>query len=89
MSKHGAEVMAPEKSKPTLHLDMEEIEGMGDAEVGDSFEIHLKAKLTGMNLSEHMTKAGAEKYHSLTFEITHAKKMDRVMPEKKETVETE
>ena len=70
--------------KPTLHLDMEEIEGMGDAEVGESFEIQLKAKLVGMNLSEHMTKAGKETHHSLTFEIAHAKKLDRVMPEKKE-----
>ena len=72
-----------EKMRPTLHLDMEEIEGMGDAEVGDSFEIHLKAKLISMSLNERMTKGGKETHHSLSFEIAHAKKMDRVMPEKK------
>ena len=43
---------SPMKPKPTLHVDLEEIDGVGNLNVGDTVTLTVTGKVTGMNKDE-------------------------------------
>ena len=43
----------PKKMPPMLNIDLEEIEGAGDLEFGDTVVLIVKGKVTSLSTSEH------------------------------------
>ena len=62
--------MAPSKMPTMLHLDMDEVKGLGDAEVGDALTLTVKVKLVGM--FKH-----SKEPNRLDFEVREATVADR------------
>ena len=88
-SKHKAPDTAltqPEKMKPHLHLDIEEIEGLGEVEIADRLVLEVKVKVTG--IMQHENEKG-DAYTDLDFEITSAKLSDREVRREKSGEESE
>lgn len=70
---HTEQPVAPEKMKPRLHLDLEEIEGLGDVDISDRVVLEVKAKVMGINKRQD----GDEEYTGVEFELTSVKLSDR------------
>jgi hypothetical protein len=41
------------KPKPSLHIDMEDVERLGDAEFGDTLELRLRVKVASISQDEY------------------------------------
>ena len=55
----------PEKPKPTLYADLEDIGEAGDIQVGDTMSLKVSAKVTGIREQEYEGSTKTE----VTFEI--------------------
>lgn len=78
------DVMSPTIPEPipvTLHLDMEDIEGLGDVEVGDHVTLSVKAEVVG--IYKHKPMSG-EETHGIDFRITSTTLSDKDLRRGKE-----
>lgn len=62
----------PTKPKPSLHIDLEDIEHLGDAEFGDTLHLKVTVKVKGISQDEY-TKGAT----NLRLEVLKAELMER------------